>query len=108
MLKRRCVWITLTLSLSLSHIATAQATGPVGEVEGLRMFSDFWLNLHHFLYVSAWARRADTPGQRRLAMRLPADDGVAMTDEERVTWDAVVSYYDRELASKHLLFDSGL
>jgi hypothetical protein len=108
MLKRRCVWITLALSLSVSHTAIAQSTGPVAEVEGLRMFSDFWLNLHHFLYVSAWARRADTPGQRRLAMPLPANDGVAMTDEERATWDAAVSYYDRELASKNLLFDAGL
>ena len=108
MLKRRCVWITLALWLSVSHAAIAQSTGSVAEVEGLRMFSDFWLNLHHFLYVSAWARRADTPAQRRLAMPLSADDGVAMTDEERATWDAAVSYYDHELASKDLLFDDGL
>jgi hypothetical protein len=108
MLKRRCVLITLALSLFFSHAAIAQSAGPVAEVEGLRMFSDFWLNLHHFLYVSAWARRAHTPGQRRLAMPLPADNGVAMTDEERATWDAAVSYYDHELASKDLLFDDGL
>jgi hypothetical protein len=31
-----------------------------------------------------------------------------MTAAERATWDAAVSYYDRELASKDLLFDSGL
>lgn len=108
MLKRRCVWITLALSLSVSHAAIAQSTGPVAEVEGLRMFSDFWLNLHHFLYVSAWARRAPAPGQRRLAMPLPADDRMTMTDEERATWDAAVSYYDREFASKDLLFDDSL
>jgi hypothetical protein len=107
-LKRRCVWITLALSLSVSQTAIAKFTGPVAEVEGLRMFSDFWLNLHHFLYVSAWARRADTPGQRHLAMPLPADDGMAMKDKERATWDAAVSYYDRELASKDLLLDEGL
>lgn len=106
--KRRCVLITLALSLFVSHAAIAQSARPVAEVEGLRMFSDFWLNLHHFLYVSAWARRAHTPGQRRLAMPLPADNGVAMTDEERATWDAAVSYYDHELASKDLLFDDGL
>jgi len=108
MRKCRCVWITLAVSLCVSHAAIAKSTGPVAEVEGLRMFSDFWLNLHHFLYVSAWARRADTPGQRRLAMPLPAGDGVAMTDRDRVIWDAAVSYYDREFASKDLLFDDGL
>ena len=108
MLKHRRVWITLALGLSISHAASAQSTRPVAEVQGFRIFSDFWLNLHHFLYVSAWAQRADTPGQRRLAMPLPADDRVAMTKKERATWDAAVSYYDHEFASKDLLFDDGL
>ncbi|HKE22988.1 MAG TPA: hypothetical protein VKB88_11410 [Bryobacteraceae bacterium] len=108
MLKRRRVWIMLALWFSVSDIAIAQSTEPVAEIEGLRLFSDFWLNLHHFLYVSAWARRADTPAQRRRAMPLPADDGVAMTDAERATWDTAVLYYDHELASKDLLFDGSL
>jgi hypothetical protein len=108
MLKRRSVWIALALWASVSDVAIAQSTEPVADVEGLQLFSDFWLNLHHFLYVSAWARRADTLAQRHLAMPLPADDGVAMTDAERATWDAAVSYYDHELASKDLLFDDGL
>jgi len=106
MLKHRL--ITLVLSLSFSHAAIAQLRGPVAEVEGLQMFSDFWLNLHHFLYVSAWARRPDAPRQRRLAVSLPSDDGAAMSDKDRAIWDAAVSYYDRELASKDLLFDDGL
>jgi hypothetical protein len=108
MTKRWCVWITFALWFSASHAATAQSTKPVAEVAGLEMFSDFWLNLHHFLYVSAWARRADTPAQRRLAMPLPPDDGTAMTKKERATWEAAVSYYNREFASKDLLFDDGL
>lgn len=67
MLKGCCVWTTVALCVSVSQAATAHSTKPVAEVEGLQMFSDFWLNLHHFLYVSAWARRPDVPGQRRLA-----------------------------------------
>jgi hypothetical protein len=108
MQKRRWVWITLTLGLSLCHAASAQSTRPVAEVQGFRMFSDFWLNLHHFLYACPWAQRADVPGQRRLAMPLPADDRVTMTKKGRATWDAAVSYYDHEFASKDLLFDDGL
>ena len=108
MLRRCCVWTTVALCVSVSQAATAQSTGPVAEVEGLQMFSDFWLNLHHFLYVSAWARRPDLPGQRRLAMPLPAGQSVAMTKKQRATWDAAVSYYDHEFASKDLLFDDGL
>ena len=94
---RRCVVIGLASWLCGYHAAIAQSTGPVAEVENLRLFSDFWLNLHHFLYASAWARRADTPPQRRLATPLP-DDGVVLTNEERATWDAAVAYYDHELA----------
>jgi hypothetical protein len=104
---RRSVVIGLALWLCGSHAAIAQSPGPVAEVEGLQLFSDFWLNLHHFLYASAWARRADTPPQRRLAMPLPGDS-VVLTNEERATWDAAVAYYDHELASKDLLFDDGL
>lgn len=104
---RRSVVIGLAFWLCGSHAAIAQSPGPVAEVEGLRLFSDFWLNLHHFLYASAWARRVDTPPQRRLAPPLP-NDSVVLTNEELATWDAAVAYYDHELASKDLLFDDGL
>ena len=43
---RRRVVIGLALWLCRSHAAIAQSPGPVAEVEGLRLFSDFWLNLH--------------------------------------------------------------
>ena len=83
MLRRCCVWATVALCVSVSQAATARSARPVAEVEGLQMFSDFWLNLHHFLYVSAWARRPDVPGQLRLAMPLPAEHSVAMTKKQR-------------------------
>ena len=94
---RRCVVIGLALWLCGSHAAIAQSAAPVGEVAGLRLFSDFWLNLLSLLYASAWARRVDTPPQRRLAMPLPKDS-VVLTDEERATWDAAVSVTVRSRA----------
>ena len=45
---------------------------PVAEVSQLRIYSSFWQNLHHFLYVSAWAKRPVVPQTRRLAMPIPS------------------------------------
>ena len=104
----RYIGFALALFLCGPSVVSAQATGPAAEVAGLQLFSDFWLNLHHFLYVSAWARRPDAPGQRRLAMPLPPDAAASLSAEEQTAWDAAVSYYDRELASKDLLFDGRL
>jgi len=86
---------------------TSAADTPVAEVSQLRMYSSFWQNLHHFLYVSAWARRPVVPGARRLGMPMPPGPVVTMTREEQATWDSAVAFYDREFASKDLL-DRGM
>jgi hypothetical protein len=88
-------------------IALASDTS-VAEVSNLRLYSSFWQNLHHFLYACAWARRSVPPGTRRLAMPLPPQSDVSMTVEEKVTWDRAVATYEREFASKDLLFDRGM
>ena len=41
-------------------------------------------------------------------MRPAAGPVVSMTADEKTAWDAAVGFYDRELASKDLLFDSGM
>jgi hypothetical protein len=104
----RYVGFALALFLCGPSVVIAQPTSPAAEVAGLQLFSDFWLNLHHFLYVSAWARRPDVAGRRRLAMPLPPDAAGSLSTEEQTAWDVAVSYYDRELASKDLLFDTRL
>ena len=88
--------------------ATAAAESPVAEVSQLRLYSSFWQNLHHFLYVSAWATRPDVPRAPRLAMQLPQEPVVSLTGDEKATWNVAVAYYDRNIASKDLLFDNDL
>jgi hypothetical protein len=88
--------------------APAAAETPVAEVSQLRLCSSFWQNLHHFLYVSAWATRPVVPRAPRLAMPLPQGPVVSLTPEEKADWDAAVAYYDRNIASKDLLFDADL
>jgi hypothetical protein len=77
------------------NAAAEQAVPPIAQFSQLQLFSNFWLNLHHFLYVSAWSQRPVNPQQRRLAMALPPGSDVAMEEDERKAWDTAVSYEDR-------------
>jgi hypothetical protein len=88
--------------------ATATADTLVADMSQFRLHSAFWQNLHHFLYVSAWANRSTAPGAPRLAMPLPQEPAASLTADERATWAAAVAYYDRNVAARDLLFDDGL
>jgi hypothetical protein len=103
----RLTAIALALVVLPSGWAAA-ADVPVAEVSQLRLYSSFWQNLHHFLYVSAWAKRPVEPRTPRLAMPLPAGLDVSMTPAERATWEYAVAVYEREFASRDLLFDRGM
>jgi hypothetical protein len=102
-MKRAVALLALTL-----YSGTAAAETPVAEVSQLRLYSSFWQNLHHVLYVSAWATRPIVPRAPRLAMPLPQEPVVSLTRDEKATWDAAVTYYDRNIASRDLLFDDDL
>ena len=102
-MKRAVALFALTLCSG-----TAAAETPVAEVSQLRLYSSVWQNLHHFLYVSAWATRPVVARAPRLAMPLPQEPAVSLTPEDKATWDAAVTYYDRNIASRDLLFDDDL
>jgi len=101
----KCAIALLALMLSSG---TAASETPIAEVSQLHLYSSFWQNLHHFLYVSAWANRPVVRGAPRLAMPLPREPVASLTADEQVTWNAAVTYYDRNIASKDLLFDDEL
>jgi hypothetical protein len=96
--------VTTALVVMTLFAASAAAETPVAEVSQLQLYSSFWQNLHHFLYVSAWATRPVVPGQRRLAMPLPPGSDVSMAPDEKATWDHAVTVYERDFASRDLLF----
>ena len=96
----------LLLALGLvAPLHAFAASEPVAEVANIRFHSDELVNLHHFLY--AWAWRTRTEG-RPLSQRLAALPSAPFTVEERAVWDEAVRYYERELASKDLLFGEGM
>src|SRR5438046_8664376 len=102
-MKRAIALLALTLCSG-----TAAAETPVAEVSQLQLYSSFWQNLHHFLYVSAWATRPVVPGQPRLAMPLPPGSDVSMAPDEKATWDHAVTVYERDFACRDLLFGHGM
>jgi hypothetical protein len=79
----------------------------VAAAGSLRFHSALWPNLHHVLYAEAWARRGVAP-QRSLAGVLPEPLQGDLSEAERAAWDRAVAYYERELASKDVLFDESM
>lgn len=71
--------------------------------------SDFWLNLHHFLYVTARARKGLDARRPAVTSALADTAGFgALPESDRNEWEAAVAYYDSAMASRDILFDSGM
>lgn len=71
--------------------------------------SNFWVNLHHFLYVTARAR-AGLDGRRPSVTSALGDTAGfgALPAPDRDAWERAVAYYDSTLAKRDILFDSGM
>lgn len=72
---------------------------------------DFWLNLHHFLYVLGRAQLGTPDASRAAVVEAPreADEGRArLTEGEQKTWAAAVMEYAVGFSRKDLLFDDPL
>ena len=73
------------------------------------MQSSFWVNLHHFLYVTARARRGLDASRPTVTSALADTAGFgALTAAMRADWDTALAYYTRTIAERDILFDSAL
>ena len=73
------------------------------------MQSNFWVNLHHFLYATARARRGLDAGRATITQSLADTSGAGtLSPAMRADWDAALAYYDRAVAERDILFDSSL
>src|SRR4051812_14191138 len=72
---------------------------------------DFWLNLHHYLYVLGRAHN-NAPDAKEPAVRSAPDDekqGLALlTDEERQQWAGAVDSYARGISQQTSFFQRPL
>ena len=97
--------MTTALVVMTLSAASAAAETPVAEVSQLQLYSSFWQNLHHFLYVSAWATRPVVPGQlRACGCRCRRVRMSRWRPTKKATWDHAVTVYERDFASRDLLF----
>jgi hypothetical protein len=98
------------LTLLVVVLCSVQPLAAQGTSANNRLFamqSNFWVNLHHFLYVTARARRgldADRPAVTRSLMDT-AGLG-ALSAAQRRSLDEALEYYGRVLAERDILFDS--
>jgi hypothetical protein len=86
------------------------ATRPlVAETKLFSFHSDFWVNLHHFLYMTARAR-AGMDATRSATIKVLVDTvGVgALSLEQRNALEVAIAYYARAVAPRDILFDSSL
>jgi hypothetical protein len=72
---------------------------------------EFWLNLHHFLYVLGRAQNKTTDSSREAVIGAPADQGkglATLNASERTVWNEAVAAYAATLSKKDLIFDDPL
>ena len=102
----------LILSLLTIVLATC-AVVPASQKKPIFVFhtDEFWLNLHHFLYVLGRAQNKISDASREAVIGAPGDQEkglAALTASERNVWTEAVSAYASEISKKDLVFDDHL
>ena len=72
---------------------------------------EFWLNLHHFLYVLGRAENKTRDASRSAVVNAPKDQdaGLAkLSEAERATWREAVAFYANDFSKKDAVFDEPL
>jgi hypothetical protein len=86
--------------LSSSAMAAPAPESPPAVFE---FHSDFWVNLHHFLYQegSGGMKRPSSPGAAPAAEE-------KLAPEEQGAWSGAVAHYQQKVVSRNILFDPGM
>jgi hypothetical protein len=96
-------WMLSTAPPAAPSVAAQHA--PIFKFEA----DEFWLNLHHFLYVlgRAEAKESDASGDAVAGAPADAEKGMAsLGDDERRIWRAAVTAYAGGLSKKDAVFDA--
>lgn len=117
-MRKVCVLIC-TLALVLTLASSAQPSGPgpgvtetkVKRTTPIFVFhtGEFWLNLHHFLYVLGRAQNKERDTARLAVAGAPADQERGLrklSEKERAIWRDTVNAYAAGLSKKDLVFEA--
>ncbi|HUS09190.1 MAG TPA: hypothetical protein VMZ30_01900 [Pyrinomonadaceae bacterium] len=72
---------------------------------------EFWLNLHHFLYVLGRAENKEKDTARKAVAGAPADQERGfrkLSVREQEIWREAVASYTRDVSKKDIVFDNPL
>jgi hypothetical protein len=72
---------------------------------------EFWLNLHHFLYVLGRERNKARDAGRDAVKNAPADRDTGanrLSEKDRAGWEEALAWYAAGPSKKDLIFDDGL
>ncbi len=102
--------IAVCASATYAQIPPSHASSPlVAETRLFAFHSNLWVNLHHFLYVMARARKGLDATRPATTAVLGDTSGVgALSPALRAAFDGALAYYDSAVAARDILFDSSL
>ncbi|MEP6619007.1 MAG: hypothetical protein ABJE47_06830 [bacterium] len=95
--------IVIFLFAALSPCAVqSQSPAPLFD-----MHSSMWVNLHHFLYITGRARAGLDANRTTVTASLGDTAGFGrLSAAQRAAWESAVTYYQRTVSPKDILFDS--
>lgn len=100
-------------SLALTYEELQAATSQKKATHPIFIFhpDEFWLNLHHFLYVLGRSENKTVDSARTAVVDAPVDQDQGLeklNSEQRVIWREAVSFYAKDLSKKDAIFDDPL
>src|SRR6185436_7717343 len=104
------VWLSALIIVVFIHAALGQPAPKTKTKQTIFIFhsDEFWLNLHHFLYVLGRAENKTRDSSRSAVVNAPKDQeqGLAkLSAAEQATWREAVSFYANDLSKKDAVFD---
>jgi hypothetical protein len=101
--------LVLATVVAASTLGAQSNRSPAAATRLFAMQSNFWVNLHHFLYVRARATKGLDATRTTVTSALSDTAGIGKLNPElQRSWDESHDYYVRVLAERDILFDSAL
>ncbi len=112
-MKSRVLRLICVSLLFLTSLICAQAQAPKNPPSRIFIFhtDEFWLNLHHYLYVLGRAENKERDTAREAVSGAPADQELGLAKlnaQEQKIWREAVASYAAGLSKKDLVFDEPL
>jgi len=100
------------LAAPAARQSATQSSGPESPLPVFEMHSDFWVNLHHFLYLQArLLKRNDSASNTARGAAQPDELPVSLIDfpeAEIHAWQDAVTFYSKDLANRDLLLNGDM